>query len=610
MENPEDTAKNISVAMELFNTKKFAEVINFASGTSDPALLLLAARSYIETKRYDTAEYLLTDLLKQMPNSSYLHGYLAKVYEESDIDKAASEYASALILDPENKTALEGYVDVLIRKNDLRGAIPSLRSLVRLENREKDIKKLMNVLTSVGEPQEAVSLHVQNFGGESFSQEYIEALIASGDYQKALNAALAGWNAVSDTVYLKLDLEALALLDPNAAQSAYRSAIDSFEEENIEDENVLSIRFSSVLLEKLLGNYSSAKYELDILLKLNSDPVYKLLQAELEAKDGSTDKANKIYRDLITEICSCDECDYEMAEIVIDRFSAFLSSVKTKEEAAGIISVVLSPYPYAVCLIKIAHAYEEANSAAQAKDWYYRAYRADFLKGGIAYAGYLKRSGLDRECETVVRYILSNASKISDIEYAADEIFNGSDCIYKLHKAGELALKKLASVTDKLSSSGREMLSAGYLYSALDALEAQNYESCKWYSLAGIDVLPCYPKKIKVEDFVEVLSRAKGRAIVERPILMDRQASELSKDEEDESEEIISAEFDERETKVIEFLKEHREATEMDLRAVLETRRAAGIVNGIIDKCAEKGIALIEKRGFGDRGEIYGYIGK
>lgn len=36
-------------AMQLFNSGKFAEVITLVSGTGDPALLLLAARSYADT---------------------------------------------------------------------------------------------------------------------------------------------------------------------------------------------------------------------------------------------------------------------------------------------------------------------------------------------------------------------------------------------------------------------------------------------------------------------------------------------------------------------------------------------------------------------------------
>ncbi len=603
-DDPAAIAKNLSVGMELFNAGKYAEVISFASGTSDPALLLLAARSYTETGLYDTAGSLLKDLIRLMPASSYLHSYLGLVLEHSDMDAAAEEYATALILDPENKTALRRYSSLLLANEDLRGAIPSLRALVRLENNPDDIRKLMQTLTRVGEPSEAIALHIQNFGGDTFSHEYIDALYAEKEYQKAMQLSLRAWNAVKDTVYLRQSLEALAALDPAGAERAYRSALDSLEEACVEDETVSQIRFSYILLEKLLGNYTSARYELGELLKTANDPVYRLLFAELEARLENGDAANSVYRGLITQLCSADDADPLLQELVISKFTAFLSTVRTKEEVAGIISVILSPYPTPVCLAWIGKAYEDAGSLSQARDWYYRAYRADFIRGGIAYAGFLKRSGDERECETTIRYMVANAVKVHDIETIADAVFNGGEEIYKIAKAKDMIIKKLGSVTDRLSSNGREMLSAGYLYSAVDSLERQDYETCKWCCLAGIDVLPCYPEKIRVEDFMDVLSRLKGRVLAERPVIVETQ--------EEEEIEIQNYDFsflDERESMVFTFLKEHREATEMDLRAVLETRRVAGIVNSMLAKLAEHGVSLIEKRGVGERGEVYGYVG-
>ncbi|HJJ48612.1 MAG TPA: hypothetical protein O0X39_06465 [Methanocorpusculum sp.] len=612
MESPEDTAKSISAAMELFNAGKYEDVISFVSGTDNPALLLLAARSYTETGNLETAEYLLSDLIKSMPDSSYLHGYLAAVYEKQNRQgKALEEYAAALVRDPENKAALRGYANSLLKRKDLRAAIPPLRALVRLENNADDIRLLMHTLTEIGEPGEAVALHVANFGEVGWNKEFIEALIASKDYQKALNVALPAWQATKDTAYLRLDLEALGALDTEAAESAYRSALDSFEEENITDENVSAIRFSFILLEKLLGNYDAAKYELAELLKTSNDPVFRMLEAELESRLDNGEGANLIYRRLITEICSADPVDFDIAELVIDRFAAFLSAVRSKEEVAGIISVILSPYQTPVCLVKIAEAYEAAGALSQAKDWFYRAYRADYIRGGLVYARFLKRAGQIRECETVIRYMTTNTSDAAEVERIADTVLNGKEGLYQLTRAKELVLKKLAQVSVHLSSSGKEMLCAGYLYSGLDALERQDYEECKWYCLAGIDMLPCYPEKITVQDFTDVLARAKGRALVERPVLVDSESESPSAENTGSSDsvELDMTEFDEREQKAIAFIKEHREATEMDLRSVLDTRRVTGIMNAVLAKTAEMGVSLIEKRGVGDRGEIYGYIG-
>lgn len=354
--DPGAIAKNLSVGMELFNAGKYKEVISFASGTSDPGLLLLAARSYTETGQYDTAEYLLKDLIRVMPTSSYLHSYLGRVLEHLNPAGAAEEYATALILDSENKPALRRYAALLLEREDLRGAIPSLRALVKLENRPEDIRKLMNILTLVGEPEEAIALHLQNFGDDAFSHEYIDALYAEKEYQKAMRLSLRAWHEQKDTGYLRQSLEALSALDPSGASRAYRSALDSLEEAKISDDTVLQIRFSFVLLEKLLGNYAAAKFELSELLKIKSDPVYRLLAAELDGRLGNGEAANAIYRELIAELCTSEDADPLLQELVITRFTAFLSTVRSKEEVAGIISIILSPYrPGYVCQISARH---------------------------------------------------------------------------------------------------------------------------------------------------------------------------------------------------------------------------------------------------------------
>lgn len=610
MENTIPDPAALSAALELFNAGKYDEVISFASGTIDPALMLLSARSYAAVAKYDIAESLLRSLIRIMPGSSYVHSYLGDVLLAVGNEGAEAEFAKAITLDPENLPAVKRYAELVIERGDLRGAIPALRTLVRNSGNDEDVKTLIKTLTAVGEADEAVSLHRRTFSEDEFSVEYIEALLASGKFQKALNLALRGWTETKDTAYLRLDLEALAEIDKEAAEKAYRSALDSFEEADISDENVSAIRFSFVLLEKYLENYDAAEFELSHLLTEEADAVYPLLSAELAAKKGEGERASSIYRGLIDSLMKRD-ADWETAEIVIDRYVSFLSAVRSKEEVAGVISVVLSAYPHAVCLAKIGEAFENAGADSQAKDWLYRSYRADYLNGGLAYAGYLKRAKAFREADTVIRYILTNAESVSDLEHASDIILNGDSALYQLEKSRGLVQKSLASVSDRLTSKGREMLSAVYLYAAVDSLECGSYEDCKWFCLAGIDVLPCYPATISIQDFTDILSRTKGRAIAERPILIEK-AAEAAEEviEEVSAEEDILPNLDERERKLLSFLREHREATEMDLRSVLDTRRVAGIVNSLLAKTADFGVTLIEKRGVGERGEVYGYVGR
>ena len=65
----------------------------------------------------------------------------------------------------------------------------------------------------------------------------------------------------------------------------------------------------------------------------------------------------------------------------------------------------------------------------------------------------------------------------------------------------------------------------------------------------------------------------------------------------------------EQEQKIIEFLRSHRKATEMDLRKLLGTRRVVGMVNQVIQKAALQGVLIIEKKGVGEDGEVYEYTG-
>ena len=275
--NPPSAATALSSAMALFDKGEYDAVLSVASGTTDPALMLLAARSYLATGKLDIAETLLRSLLGIMQNSSYLHSYLGDVLtakEGKGSAAAAAEYAAALSIDPDNKAAVRSYADALIAKEDLRGAIPALRAVVRAENKPEDIKRLEELFLKVGKPEETISYHLRFFGADVVSLPYVEALFAAKEYQKCLEAAHRGWDAEGNTAYLRIYLEALSAADKTAAEKAYREALDSFEEEGVSDDNVTSIRFSYILLEKLLGDRRALDYELDKLLTDDADAVF------------------------------------------------------------------------------------------------------------------------------------------------------------------------------------------------------------------------------------------------------------------------------------------------------------------------------------------------
>src|SRR5690606_26761901 len=77
-----------------------------------------------------------------------------------------------------------------------------------------------------------------------------------------------------------------------------------------------------------------------------------------------------------------------------------------------------------VCLIESAKLYEDIGDHAEAQSYYYRAYRSDYLSGGIAYARYLARQAERREGEKVLLYILNNVRKTRDLELLAGFILD------------------------------------------------------------------------------------------------------------------------------------------------------------------------------------------
>jgi len=118
--------------------------------------------------------------------------------------------------------------------------------------------------------------------------------------------------------------------------------------------------------------------------------------------------------------------------------------------------------------------------------------------------------------------------------------------------------------------------------------------------------VPVTSSHIRPEDFVDLLRRCKEEAIGDLPIMEQRSTGSGT----DEREEVVRKFIetcDEQERTVIGFLREHHEASEMDLRRLLNTRRVVGIMNRIIQKASASGIVLIEKRGTGEGGEVYGY---
>ena len=155
-----------------------------------------------------------------MPDSSYVHSYLAKTLEARGDEGAIAEYATAVHLDPTNQDAVRSYAEYLLSRKDFRGALPVLRRLVMLAKKPGDLQNLMRALIGIGEAEEALATHVRH-AGETRSREYIDALVQTGNYRAAADAALAVWSETKDPAILRTYLSAFSQYDLQGALEAY-----------------------------------------------------------------------------------------------------------------------------------------------------------------------------------------------------------------------------------------------------------------------------------------------------------------------------------------------------------------------------------------------------
>ena len=147
--------------------------------------------------------------------------------------------------------------------------------------------------------------------------------------------------------------------------------------------------------------------------------------------------------------------------------------------------------------------YEESGNVTEARSWYYRAYRADFLSGGLDYAQFLSAHGEERECEKVMLYILSNVKKNADIGRVAAVILDKQGGMYRLKRLMEQLIKKLEERRQTLNSEGLELLAITYFITATNAQEEMDYAGCKYYCLCGVDVMPAHSRAIRLEDYLQ-----------------------------------------------------------------------------------------------------------
>lgn len=599
--SPEEQKKE---AFRLFEDGRYQESLQVCNrlleSGRDPALEVLAATNLYYTGRHEDAEVFFRDLAVRMPDSSYVHSYLAKTLEARGDEGAIAEYAAAVHLDPTNQDAVRSYAEYLLVRKDYRGALPVLRRLVLLAKKPGDLQNLMRALTGIGEAQEALAIHGRH-AGEKKTQEYIDALVQTRNYRAAAAAALAVWHETKDPVVLRTYLNALSRYDVAGALAAYATYL--------QDQPDCTILFDYILLLKSSGDIRRALEGAGQLISLcPGDPGYRLAECELLAAACDDAQALARYEALVRDELASKN-DMEALGTVLGKYRRFLTRHLTAEEAVPRFLELVSRDLNVASLLETARLYEDCGNPAEARSWYYRAYRADFLAGGPGFAHFLAENGEERECEKVMLYILSNVRKATDLTKVASIIVQEQGRMRSMKRLMGTLIKKLEERRMALGSEGLELLAIAFFIAASNALEEADYAGCKYLCLCGMDVIPPHTQAIRLEDYLALVRSCKERSVADRPVMHDRPAPQ-SHDAAPPGQAItVQLGLNEQEQKIVTFLRSHRQASELELRKLLGTRRVVGIVNRLVQKAALQGISLIEKKGVGEDGEVYEYTG-
>ncbi|MBP1929556.1 tetratricopeptide (TPR) repeat protein [Methanolinea mesophila] len=583
--------------------ESYAACMTLPPDGKDEAVAVLCATNLFYMGRYNDAEAHFRDLARVLPGSSHVQSYLGRILEMKGDDEAVAAYARAVRLDPANQEALRRYSAWVMRSGDWRKAIPVLEALLARSGREDDARSLMGALVRAGRARDALEVHRVHLKGREDMPEYSDALIACGEFRKAQELLLDRYTRHGDPADLRGYLHTLSMTDREAAREAYRSHC-------LEGAGDTTLCRDYLRLLRASGNEDEAFSAGRAFLEQREPgpgPLYMLEYAEIAADLGRREEAGEIYASIIRqELAGLEHPD--LLARLFDSYRHYLVTYYPVPEALDRFRdlVLGNTHPESLCAA--GRFYEAIGDTTEARAWFYRSFRADFLRGGIEYARFLQRHGDGRECEKTLLYVLQNLRKTGDLVMLAGVAVEEKNGIYRHKRLREALIARLDSTVETLPTLGLEYLSVLLLVEGSAGLQEKDYSGAKRCGLRGLDVLPHYSTQIGTDDFTGLLAACKARSLTDLPVLPPVSVPPPPAPDAAPPPEVLLG-LDEKETAILEFLRAHRTGTEMDLRAVAQSRRVAGLVNRIIQKAAEKGLRIIEKKGVGENGEIYEYTG-
>lgn len=580
-------------AFALYEEGRYQESIRVCARTpGDAALAVLVAKNLFALGEYDEAEAQVRDLLLKMPGSSDLHSFLGRVLTARGADGAIAEYAEAIQLDPGNEEALRAYSACFTSPDEHRSAIPLLSALARLSRKREDAIALMRRLIEAGEGEEALRVYDDLLGGAGADGDYIDALMVAGHHREAAAASISAFRERRDPAFLRQYLAAVAAFDRKGALKLFPHFLNDCPDDDL--------AFDHVLLLKSEGRCREALEGCEALIARNPHPIYKLVACELIAATGSTDLARQGYEGLIAEEMHRMD-DPESLGMVIEAYEGFLRKTQNLSTVPPCYLATVSSDTNVISLIRTGLFYASFGKTAEAAEWLYRAYRLDFLNGGIEYARYLAGQGEMRECEKVLMHILANIKRDAEIVRVAEVVIDAGTDWKGMRRLIDALIDRFSTAVRSLGPGGIEVFARIYLRAAEEAFSVRDYARCKECSLRGLDMA-----RKDLDAFFDLIRRCKEATVAERPALPLR----VIRSEGPAEDTAPDIGLDEREEALVAFLRQHRESNEEELRKVLGTRRVSGVVNRLIKKASDAGVSLIEKRGMGEHGEVYLYCGK
>jgi tetratricopeptide (TPR) repeat protein len=594
-------------AFRLFEDGRYEE--SYAACTAlppdkrDEAISVLCATNLFYMERYNDAEDHFRDLARVLPGSSHVQSYLGRILEMKGDDEAAAAYARAVRLDPGNQEALRCYSAWAMRSGDWRKAIPVLESLLSRSVREDDARNLMKALVRAGKARDALEVHRIYLKGRTDMPEYSDALIACGQFREARELLLERYTLHRDPGDLRGYLHALSMTDRDEALTAYRSYCLEGGADALLCRDYLRLLRASAKNEEAFftGRIIVERHHGD------PDPHLMLEYAGAAVETGKKDEAGEIYERTIRQELAGLEHPGLLGRL-LDGYRHYLVMYFPVPEALEKFREIVKGSTHFESLCAAGRFYEAIGDSTEARAWFYRAFRADFLRGGIEYARFLQRHNDSRECEKTLLYVLQNLRRTSDMVKLAGVVVEEENGIYRLKRLRLALIARLDSAVETLPTGGLEFLSVLLLVEGSTNLQEKDYSGAKRCGLRGLDVLPPFSSQIGTGDFTGLITACKEKSLTDIPVLPPWGiASPLAEATSPPPEVLLG--LDAKETAILEFLRAHRTGSEMDLRAVADTRRVAGLVNRIIQKAADKGLRIIEKKGVGENGEIYEYTG-